>query len=366
MLSNFNDEQEKPLQHLRILDFTTFVSGPLVTRLLAQYGAEIIKVEPVPDGDPGRGLLGKGWSAWLNQGKKSLAIDLTTPEGQEAVRSIAAEVDVVIENSRENVMEKWGLGYQALSELNPELLYVSLRGFKGKNAAKAGHGLNAAAASGVGEWFLKESPKAYGEWSETVAGALIPAVKILAHLSNPDRRGMHLVSTIEESVRTLFLPRAVEEAQNEFEKPLEPSERADARSYLCSDSHWISVGAIQTKHWERFCEAIGQPSWRNRQSDPELNAELESVFSQQPSNYWEALMANYDVCVFRVVPWSEVQSDPSSRAQLLEDPLSWAGFAHFQELGASDTVGKDTEALLMEYGLDEDQIAELRSQKTIS
>ncbi len=355
-----NDEQESPLQHLRILDLTQRHSGGYLTRLLAQYGAEVIKVEALPGGDP----LRQGPEAdWLNQGKKSVAIDLKSPEGQDLIRSIAVEVDVLIENSREGVMESWGLGYERLSSENPELLYVSLRAFAGKNASKAGLDLNAVAASGVGEWFLERGPHYAAPWGDLVAGALVPALKILMHLSNPDRRGMKLMSSMDESVRSVFLLRAFESFQDP-PRP-QPGTLPHSRYYRCSEGNWISVNASSQKHWQRFCEAVGQPGWRNRKDDIHLTGELERFFEQNPSNYWEALMANHDACVFRVVPLSESLLEPNAKAAFLADPFGWAGFAPSAGLGAPPSLGRDTSAVLAAFGVTGSALQALYDRKVL-
>jgi alpha-methylacyl-CoA racemase len=355
-----NDEQASPLQHLRVLDLTQRHSGAYLTRLLAQYGAEVIKVETLPEGDPVRQNPA---ADWLNQGKKSVAIDLKNTEGQNLIRSIAAEVDVFIENSREGVMDGLGLGYERLSGENPELLYVSLRAFGGKNASKAGLDLNAVAASGVGEWFLERGPHYSANWADLMAGALVPALKILMHLSNPDRRGMKLLSSMDESVRSLFLLRAFESLQDP--KPLLPGTLPHSRFYRCAEGNWISVNASSQKHWQRFCEAIGQPGWRHRKDDMHLTSELERFFEQNPSNYWEALMANHDACVFRVVPLSESLLEPSAKASFLNDPFGWAGFAASVDLGSAPSLGRDTSAVLAAFGATERTLRDLYDRKIL-
>ena len=121
------------LTGLRVLDFTTIVSGPYCTRLLADLGAEVIKIEP-PEGDFVRTQppMRSGKSAYfasLNCGKKSLAIDLRQPEASELIRELAAKSDVVVENSRPGVMKRLGLDYATLDKINPRIVYCSISGF---------------------------------------------------------------------------------------------------------------------------------------------------------------------------------------------------------------------------------------------
>lgn len=357
----WNDEQEKPLQHLRVLDLTIMLPGPYLTRILAQYGAEVIKVEQTPAGDPTRNLPHTAMNTWLNQGKKSVTVDLKSPKGLALVRGLSAESDVFVESFRTGVMDNLGLGYEALSKINPELLYVSLRGFGGKNQSKAGHDLNFVAASGVGEFFLETPPNYSSHWGDLIGGALTPAIKVLAHLSNPDRRGMQIVSHMEESFRSLYLHRAVDrlaaDSRPESERSAFGSMHSvggglpHSRYYRCQDGQWVSLQAVQSKHWKRFCERVERPEWVGRHGDATMASELEALFADKPGSHWEAVGISDDICLFRVQSWSEHVQDAGVRSQLLNDPLAWAGFAPNPDLGSARELGQDTFDVLNEMGL---------------
>jgi alpha-methylacyl-CoA racemase len=372
----WNDEQNKPLAHLRILDCTVMLPGPYLTRILAQYGAEIIKVENLRGGDPIRTLRDTGIAEWLNQGKRSVGVDLKSKGGIELVRQLAADSDVFVENFREGVMEDLGLGYKEISRLNPDLLYVSLRGFQGKNAAKAGHDQNFVATSGCGEWFLENGPNYATHWGDLVGGTLAPAVKVLAHLSNPDRRGMHLVSYMDEAFRSLFIHRAYDavkaEEVSEAERPFYGSHHSfngtqpHSRYYRCQDATWVSVNAVQDKHWDRFCELVARPQWRGRAAEAALVAELTALFAEHPGAYWDALTAGHDLCVFKVTTWAEHLAEPSVREKVTQDPLYWAGFAANPDLGPAPMLGADTYSVLHEMGLSEEEFAKYSADGVIA
>ncbi len=360
--SLWSDEQEKPIQHLRVIDLTVMLPGPFITRLLAQYGADVVKIENVPKGDPLRELKDTAIFELLNQGKRSLAINLKEPEGAQLVRQLAGEADVFVENFRDGVMDKLGLGYADLSEENPDLIYFSVRGFSGKHTANAGHDLNFVAASGCGEWFLESGTPNYStQFGDLVAGAVVPAMKLLFHLANPARRGMHLVSYMDESFRTIFLPRAFDEyrAENlpEEERRKYGVQRSldgsypHSRYYRCRDGQWISLNAIQDKHWAMFCSVVDREAWKDRMWDPTLSPEVERLFQDAPSTYWEALTANRELCLFRVVPWNEHLSFSQARPQLATDPFTWAGFAPNTGLSPSPELGRDTFAVLHSFGI---------------
>lgn len=366
--SLWNDEPERPLRHLRVLDMTVMLPGPFVTRLLAQYGAQVVKMEPLPNGDAMRGIPDNSVFHLLNQGKRSLAMNLRSPETQQTLRMLAQETDVFIENYKEGVLDSLGLGYSDLALENPELMYVSLRGFAGKNSKKAGHDLNFIANSGVGDWFLENGHPNYSTmFGDMIGGAMGCALKLSLHLSNPDRRGMHLITSMEESFRTLYLPRAFESARrskNEFSEPPQgiydwtSGNQPHSRFYLCQDGKWISLNAIQPKHWEIFCEGMGHEDWISRQYDPALIRPLMEAFQTQPSTSWEARFADQEVCLFRVVSWEEHLESGLITDQLLEDPFAWAGFAGQKDLLEAPEMGQDTFAILTALGHSNREIAD--------
>lgn len=364
----WSDEQEKPLQHIRVVDLTVMVPGPYITRLLAQYGADVIKVEHTPAGDPMRGVKTSETFELLNQGKRSVALNLHSERGIAIVKRLASESDIFVENFREGVMDRYGLGYSHLSEENPDILYFSLRGLKGEAGKMAAHDFNFIAASGCGEWFLEGgAPNFSTHFGDLVGGTFVPALKLLFHVANPIRRGMHLVTYMDESFRALFLPRAWDALQAEKHPDVKSfglisqlnGTLPHSRYYRCRDGQWVTLGAIQQKHWEIFCKAIERPEWNNRREDEKLIPELEHLFLDAPANYWEVLVKGQDACLVRVIPWAEHLSTTHIRAQMTSDPFTWAGFAPSEKLRPPPQLGRDTFAVLHEAGLSNKEIAEL-------
>ncbi|MBM4316670.1 MAG: hypothetical protein FJ116_04235 [Deltaproteobacteria bacterium] len=367
--SLWNDEAIKPIQHLRVIDLSVMLTGPYLTRILAQYGAEVIKVEKGPDGDPCRQEKYSALFDLLNQGKKSICVDFTKTEGIALIKSLASEADVFVENFRSGVMDKLGLGYADLAESNPDLIYMSLRGMSDKQSSKSGHDLNFIATSGCGEWFLESGGNYSAPFADVVGGVFAPLTKLLIHLVNPSRRGMHLVSYADEGFRSLFLPRAYElmerestaaSEQNKFEffKKLNGS-FPNSRFYRCRDDQWISLQAIQKKHWEQFCQIVDRPMWIEKAEDLSLVSELEKLFLDAPAHYWEALNHNGEACLFRVVSWKDFLQESQSRSKLTSDPLTWIGFASNRHLAACPTLGQDSFALIHELGFANDKISQL-------
>jgi alpha-methylacyl-CoA racemase len=371
-VSLWNDEQEKPAQHLRVIDLSIMLPGPYLTRILSQYGADVVKVEHLPDGDPLRAVKTSALFELLNQGKRSIAIDLKLEEGKNIVLQLAGEADVFVENFREGVMDELGLGYAEVSEANPDLIYLSLRGLSGKNAVHASHDLNFIANSGCGEWYLESGVPNYStQFGDIVAGMMVPAMKLLFHLGNPARRGMHLISHADEAFRTLFLPRAYDRYKSEGlpEKdrqkyglaPILSGLEPHTRYYRCRDNLWMSLNAIQPKHWETFCAVVDRPQWNARMQDATLVPEMDKLFMDAPSTYWEALAANREICLFRVLPWNEHLSFSQARPQLATDPFTWCGFAPNDSLRPSPVLGEDSFSVLHSMGVSNKAMAEYLS-----
>jgi crotonobetainyl-CoA:carnitine CoA-transferase CaiB-like acyl-CoA transferase len=238
-----------------------------------------------------------------------------------------------------------------------------------KYAVHAGHDFNFIARSGCGEWFLESGVPNYStQFGDIVGGVMVPAIKVLMHLSNPNRRGMHLISSIDESFRTLYLPRAYDQYRSE---KIVESKRRDfglnkitdgnyphSRYYRCRDGVWVSINAVQKKHWDTFCEVVDRAQWKDKHADTRLVPEMEKLFQDAPSTYWEALAANRELCLFRVVPWVEHVNYSQARPQLSSDPLSWAGFAPHSSLLSTPELGRDTFTVLHGLGIGNKEIAE--------
>ncbi len=367
--SLWNDEQDRPIQHLRIVDMTVMLPGPYLTRVLSQYGADVIKIEALPNGDPVRALPDTSLFELLNRGKRSIGVNLKSEQGIALVRQLAGEADVFVENFREGIMDGMGLGYADLSEENPDLLYLSIRGLSGKNAGHASHDLNFIAQSGVGEWYLENGTPNYSTlFGDIVGGMLMPAFKLMLHLANPNRRGMHLISNMDESFRSLYLTRAydsfkAESLSEEDKKKYGTHKSLDgslphSRFYRCRDGQWVSLNAIQDKHWQTFCEVVDREIWKDKGADPSLVPEMEKLFLDAPASYWEALAGTRELCLFRVVPWEEHLSFSQARPQLSTDPLTWAGFAPNPSLGKTPALGEDTYSVLHSMGLSNKEISD--------
>ncbi|MCB0416703.1 MAG: CoA transferase [Bdellovibrionaceae bacterium] len=363
----WNDEQHRPLQHIRVIDTSVMLPGPLLTRILAQHGADVIKVEKLPGGDPIRDFDDSNLHELLNHGKRSLALDLQKEEGKAVLKQLVEEADLFVESYREGIMDQLGLGYADLSEINPDLLYFSLRGFAGKEAGHAGHDINFIAASGCGEWFIESGNPNYStQFGDLVGGVMVPAIKLLVHLANPARRGMHVVSNMDENFRMLYLPRAFDEFKSggnggeyhTLQEHLDGS-RPHSRFYRCRDNRWVSLNAVQDKHWKAFCEMVDHEEWIPRKDDPKLVPDLVQLFEDAPSSYWDALATKKEACLRKVTTWEEQLNYSQTKPQLSADPLSWCGFLPNLSLTKAPALGQDTFTLLHSLGATNKEISAL-------
>jgi alpha-methylacyl-CoA racemase len=345
------------------------VPGPYLTRILAQYGADVVKVENLPKGDPLRDFPNTKLFDLLNAGKRSVAVDLKNLEGAALIRQLAAESDVFVEGFRDGVMDELGLGYAELSEENPDMLYLSLRGLSGKNSARPAHDLNLIAASGCGEWFLEEgSPNYSAPFAGLIGGTFLPLIKLLLHLANPDRRGMHLIANMDEGFRALYMPRAYDfyraetmggESKDTFGLHYQiDGTKPHSRYYRCRDGHWVALNALEDEYWNAFCDVVDRPAWKGHKDDASLVPEVEKLFQDAPASYWEALTQNKEICLFRVVPWSDHYSFSQLRAQMGSDPLTWSGFAANPNLKKVPAFGADTFAVLNGIGVSNKQLSD--------
>lgn len=361
----WNDEPVRPLQNLKVLDFSQFISGSLLSRLLAQYGAEVLKIEnkwgdPLRDNQPVFSLL--------NTGKKSVCVNFEKPAAIEIVKSLAAEADVLIENFPEGFLDALGLGYSNLSEVNPDLVYVSIRCFQGRRSNEEGYELNAIARSGCGEWWQAAATGPQQPWiAEVVGGAFAMGFRLLAHLNNVSRRGMHLVGSLEEAFRIFYLPFATENTKdNSPDAHFKKVKPAIQQFYECRDGQWLSFSPQHISHWEAFCEAVDRPAWKEDFLSEDIGGELKKLFLESPSSYWEALSEQKPFCLFRVLPWKEYLSvGQNVEVQLETKPFEWCGFLSNSYLKTCPKLGEDTFTALNRIGISNKELSEFLNQEVI-
>lgn len=302
------------LDGIRVIDFTTLLPGPLATLMMAECGADVIKIERPGTGDEMRtyGPYVHGRSVpfmQLNRGKRSLTLDLKCQAGVEQALSLAKEADILIEQFRPGVMDALGLGYEAVKRVNPQVIYCSITGYgqEGGHAHTAGHDLNYAASAGllllnIGEG---EKPVLPHVPLADIAGGSYPALfNILLALRRRSAGGggMHIDISMTHGLAPLMYG-----AMARLEAPRYRDERVFSggspryQIYTTSDQQYFVVAAVEDRFWKTFCALA--------KLDPDADIEAVSKrISQEPLRYWEDSFKGVDVCCSRVRSVAEYQS----------------------------------------------------------
>jgi len=261
------------LENVRVLDLSRMLPGPFASMMLGDLGAEIIKVEEPRTGDPTRWSLPliAGQSAaflQVNRNKKSIAIDLKRDEGREIFLKLAERADVVLDQFRPGVVDRLGVGYAAVSEVNPRIVYCSLTGFgqDGPHRDRSGHDLNYLALSGVLGLTTDErgKPVIPGVQVADLAGGMIAAYGIIAALYARERTGRgQFVDVSMYDVMMAMLP--VPAAQYFAGATLKVGDKYGLSGaypfynvYETGDGRFMTLGALEPKFWENFCRKAGR------------------------------------------------------------------------------------------------------------
>lgn len=326
------------LAGVRVLDLTRYIPGPYCTMLLGDLGADVIKVEEPPAGDPTRALppaVGEDSAAHacLNRNKRSIVVDLRQAEGVEIVRRLARDADVLVEAFRPGALAKRGLGPEALCGDHPRLVYCSVSGYgqTGPLASRAGHDVNYAALGG----FLGTNVGADGRpvlplaQVADMAGALVATIGILAALQARQRTGQGQTvdaSMFQAVLALLTLPSARGVAGGRADELA--GTHACYNVYRCRDGRHLAVGALEPRFWGGLCEALGRPELTRRQwkedAQPGLVAALAEVFATRDRDAWCRELAGRDVCVEPVLDLDEALAAPQAAGFLLEQPAQGA------------------------------------------
>ncbi|HQE67479.1 MAG TPA: CaiB/BaiF CoA-transferase family protein, partial [Bacillota bacterium] len=257
----------KPLEHIKVLDFTRVLAGPFCTMILANMGAEIIKIERLGSGDDSRsyGPFINGQSAYfisINRGKKSISIDLKSEKGIEVVKELVSKVDVVAENFRPGTMEKLGLSYEQLKKINPRLIFATMSGFgqTGPYSKRPAYDMIVQGMGGIMSITGEEggAPVRVGTSIGDLVAGLYGAIGILTALADRDFSGegrMVDVAMLDGQISILENAISRYAATGEIPKPLggrHPS-IAPFEAYKTKDSYIIIACGNQAL-WEKFCK----------------------------------------------------------------------------------------------------------------
>jgi crotonobetainyl-CoA:carnitine CoA-transferase CaiB-like acyl-CoA transferase len=323
----------RPLEGIRVLDFSTLLPGPMATLVLAEAGAEVIKIERPGRGDEMRSYAPKFGDdsvnfALLNRGKRSIAVDLKEKGVVDKLRDLIQSADIVVEQFRPGVMDRLGLGYEALSAINDKIIYCAITGYGqfGPRANVAAHDLNYVAESGMLGLSAGSdgSPVLPPALIADIAGGTYPAVvNILLALRQRDRtgKGCKLDIAMADNLFT-FLYWALGNGQVEGKWPAPGGELVTGGSpryqiYRTKDDKFIAAAPLEDKFWANFIEAIDAPRelLDDSQSPGTVKSRIQQILGTQTAAHWSACFNGKDVCCAVVASMKEAMEDAHFRAR---------------------------------------------------
>jgi crotonobetainyl-CoA:carnitine CoA-transferase CaiB-like acyl-CoA transferase len=376
------------LAGLKVLDCTHVIAGAYCSMLLADLGAEVIKIEP-PAGETTRGAPGATFRAFdfVNRNKRAIALDLTTEAGAGVVRRLAKTADVFVENYRPGSLDRMGLGYAHLAEVNPRLVYASVSGFglDGPYRDRGGFDLIAQAMSGIMSFTGEagsETPVAAGVPLSDLNAGLFAALGVLAALRHRDAtgQGQHVESSLLESALAYTVwETGLYLTTGEVAKRRGTRHRLAApyEALRTADGHMV-VGVNNQRLWLRFCEAIGHPELatedgfdkpnrrvRNRDA---LQARLEAILGKETTEAWMAKLQKAGVPAGPINDIAQAWADPQVQARglmtevagrrFVRTPLKFSQTPVALKAGPAE-VGQHTREVLAEAGFAPEEIESL-------
>jgi alpha-methylacyl-CoA racemase len=324
---------ERFLEGVRVLDLSQYLPGPFATRMLADMGADVVKVEP-PGGEPGRRLDREGRESIspyyhvVNAGKRVVSLDLKADADAAKFAELVQKADVLLESFRPGVMERLGFGEQRLKALNPKLIHCALSGYgqTGPLRLASGHDLNYAALTGtLSATGTSEMPAILFPPMADHSGAMVAVASILGALLARSRGGNGVFIDVSLNESLLFLQELAFAFDARRSQGLLTGGSACYQIYRTADNQFVTISPLEPKFWANFCHALGRPEWIRRQYEPlpqtELIGEVAAVFATQPLSHWDPLLTEADCCYQPVISHDQVPDHPHVRARGLVGQL---------------------------------------------
>ena len=354
-----------PLHGVRVVDLTRLLPGAYATLLLADLGADVVKVEDPRGGDGMRTLppLAGGRNVYfeaLNRNKRSITLDLRSPDAAAVLDALAAHSDVVVESFRPSTARRLGVDAATLRSRHPRLVCASISGFgqRGPYEERAAHDINYQALAG-----LLRPPALPGPLVGDIGASMQAAIGILAALLQRDRTGAGSVVDV-----------SIHEAAMAWSMFPTTGDLANAcyNVYETADGQWLALGALEPKFWAGFCERIGRPELtRLQHADGRERAQVlrdvRDVIRTRTRDEWLARFAGADVCLTAIYTPEDVAADPHVIERGIVSSVS--GITHVRppggEVHPAPALGVHTDEVLEAAGIDAAQRARLRAARVI-
>lgn len=347
------------LTGIRVLDMSRLLPGPYCTMLLADFGAEVIKIEEPGKGDYSRSfppfLKDFGyWHLQLNRNKQSVVLDLKSEEGKNIFLELVKTADVVVESYRPGVLKKLGVDYEAAAKVNPKIIYCSLSGYgsKGPLAHKADHDLGYLSLAGVtamsGE--ADGAPAIPGVLMADMNAALSAGMSIMIALRHAALTGQgqeidislfNVAMNLMPSAASLFFGSGfVAERGNNWLT----GAYANYNIYATADGRYVSVGCLEKKFWRNLCIGLGREELIDMIDDesnhPYLKEQLAEAFRQKTMREWEEFFADKDACVTPVLNFKEAVESEQVQANEMVLNVQDDELGEYQQLGFAMKLSK--------------------------
>ena len=394
------------LDHIKVLDLSRLAPGPYCTMLLGDMGADVLLIEQAGEGSDRRrspvggaqsdeaANRGRAYNA-LSRNKRSIGLNLKSPEARDVFMELVKDADVVVEGFRPGVVKRLGVDYDAVSAVNPRVVYLSLSGFgqTGPYSTLVGHDINyisIGGALGVTGWPGQPPAIPMNLVADFAGGGLFAAFAIVTALIARDKtgRGQYIDMAMSDGVLSL-LTSAASSVLAGGKPPLPGQFMLNGAAphynvYECADGEWFSLGALEPWFWANLCTAMNREDFAPHEYDqekyPEIFAFFREEFKTKTRAEWFEYLSRWDICAAPVLRLNEALTDEHNRSRNMVVEVDHPTLGKVQQVGVapklSDTPGtarttapspgQHTDDVLGGLGYDADRIAGLRSAGAVA